>query len=198
MSTMHIVIDLETLGTGPRAPIVALGAAAIMDTVDPDALAPVLPIPFYSRVRPISLADYEVDLATIQWWLQQSETARAELFEDASEATVSDVLRKFNQWMVDLPKADRIYVYGNAASFDLTILSHAYQVEGLPKPWTYKQERCFRTIRSMVKDFFPLSYAEELNSLGLEAHHAGDDAMREALELEHLLRILNLWNREGA
>mgnify|MGYP006408929027 CR=1 FL=1 len=70
---MHIMIDLETMGTRPDAPIISIGAVAF------DANGPL--DSFYAGVNLGSSVNSgaKIDASTVLWWMQQSDEARAAL-----------------------------------------------------------------------------------------------------------------------
>ena len=76
----HIMLDLETMGKGPRAAIVAIGCVRIEQGAITDT--------YYRRVNLESSlqAGLKVDASTVNWWLNQDAAARAEV--DGSQAAV--------------------------------------------------------------------------------------------------------------
>lgn len=178
---IDVMIDLETLGTQPGCVILSIGAAL----VDPEVIEHNtdfdLSSCFYSAISTASC--YDVGLganqATIDWWNKQNEAAREEAF--SGSARLSDVLSDFSTYISRLRAFGSVRVWGNAASFDLKILEAAYSVAGMPVPWSYKEEMCYRTL----KNLFPQIKATAQS--GLVTHHALNDAMYQAL---HAFAIL--------
>lgn len=164
---MHIMVDLETMGTRANAPIIALGAVkfdalSILDT-------------FYAVV---SLTDVVstgavIDPSTVMWWMKQSEEARSAFDRPGKDLSV--VLADFTKW-VD-PSIDG--VWGNGASFDNTILAESYARIGAKAPWPFWKDRCYRTVKGM----FP---GIPLDTRAGTHHNALDDARTQAM---HLIRI---------
>lgn len=70
-----VMLDLETMGQGPDAAIVAIGAVSF------DLEAGKLGSEFYTVVDLTSSVEAggKMDPSTVLWWLQQSEQARSEL-----------------------------------------------------------------------------------------------------------------------
>lgn len=131
---MNVMIDLETFGTGPNAAIVALGA------VTEDGRT------FYTSIYPEG--DFDAD--TVLWWLQQSEDARRPISTPSS--MLESVLRDFAEWLPSKAK-----VWGNGSDFDNVILDSAYKRKGLPLPWKYYDNRCYRTLKKMFPHIKPPS-----------------------------------------
>jgi len=164
---MHIMVDLETMGTRPDAPIISIGAVKF-DTRGIES-------EFYRNVDLQTSIDggAVLDARTVQWWMQQSDEARAALTGEAESLSV--VLYQFREWM----KPHNIDgVWGNGASFDNVILTEAYRRLNMEPPWPFYIDRCYRT----VKNLYP---AVKIDRKGTH-HNALDDAKSQA---EHLLRI---------
>lgn len=168
-----VMCDLETMGNGSKAAIIAIGAVKF------DPKLKQIGDKFYSRVDLQSClnAGLEVSADTIMWWLQQSEAARAEF--KGSMPTLDVALKGFTAWMDRFP-ADigEHRVWGNGATFDNVILSNAYKAVGLPRPWTYKNDRCYRTLRCLYPDV-PLPQMPP----SFVAHRADHDAEYQAYHL---------------
>jgi hypothetical protein len=71
MTLQHVMIDLETGGTDPGAPILAIGAVEF----DPETGA--LGNQFYRAVDPVSALKHgRMSGDTFRWWLRQDDAAR--------------------------------------------------------------------------------------------------------------------------
>lgn len=166
---MHIMIDLETMGTRPNAPIVSIGAVAF------DAGG--VHRAFYANVDLGSAVNSGAEIApsTVEWWLGQSDEARAALLAKDDEYSLVGALTEFSKWA----HLDRISgVWGNGASFDNVILSESYNRAAVPCPWPFWQDRCYRTVKNMYPGV-------EMVRSGTH-HNALDDARTQA---EHLIAI---------
>lgn len=175
----HVMLDLETLGTGPDAAIVAIGAVAF----DPRSYT--LGDTFYRVIDLESALRWSgtVDGSTLKWWLSQPDAARRELARD--DATdFPDTLEGFSTWCSTLCPRDDLRVWGNGAGFDNTILRQSYlRVFGVldepSLPWIHWNDRCYRT----VKAFYP-HIPKPAPAI---KHHALEDARAQA---QHLLAML--------
>ncbi|MCW7764465.1 3'-5' exonuclease [Photorhabdus luminescens] len=134
----NLMIDLETMGTGPDAAIVAIGAVFFNPSTGEICSQ------FYSPVDLASSLSYggTVDGNTVKWWLRQSVEARAEIFrcELPDLFSVLHDLSDFTQTDID------IKVWGNGATFDNIILRSAYERCGSPVFWHFWNDRDVRTI----------------------------------------------------
>lgn len=175
---MHIMIDLETMGTRPDAPIIAIGAVAFDVDSDWEWRTFYINVDLQSAVT----TGAKIDPSTVMWWLQQSKEARAAF--DTKGVDLLAALTKLTEWFGEVSGgADAVQmmvdgVWGNGASFDNTILSESYKRVGMTPPWPFWKDRCYRTVKSMFPDV-------EMDRSGTH-HNALDDARSQAL---HLIEI---------
>ncbi len=172
----HIMIDIETMGQGSDAAIVAIGAVAF----DSCGLGEDL----YLRISLEEAAKYgNIDASTVLWWLSQEDYARKEITEkgafDPKEA--SHVLTHFIRGNSD--KDGNVCIWGNGADFDNVILANWYKALGKPVPWMFWENRCYRTIKSLYRDI-------EMKREGTH-HNALHDAISQA---KHLIDIATAKN----
>lgn len=169
------MLDLETFGNESDAVIVAIGAVKF------DPIARTITDRFYSRVDPQSCLDVglSVNGGTILWWLQQSEAARNEL--KGNLPPLEAALKGYSAWMQKMPgEIGHEHVWGNGATFDNVILTNAYTAMKMKRPWSYRGDRCYRTIKALYPDV-PLP-----KDTGLIGHRADHDAEFQAI---HLMQI---------
>lgn len=134
------MIDIETLGTSPRAPIISIGARMF------DRQTWELGDSFYMKAAP-DLSRYSADFSTIQWWLGQSEAARAEFANSGLSlhfALTGLTYAIAKKWK---PQA----VWAMPPTFDVVILENAFRTEGVAVPWAYDASRCVRTVCDLAK-----------------------------------------------
>jgi DNA polymerase III epsilon subunit-like protein len=169
-----VMVDLETMGTRPNAPIIAIGAV----TFDRQSLT--IGQPFYRVVNlqsSVSLGAV-IDADTVQWWMQQSDDARRAVTRAGDPVEV--VLADFAQWlavnMIDI-KSRRVWACGT--DFDCVILSEHYHNAGIELPWMFWSQRDYRTVRALNPSI------EQGERKG--HHNALDDAV---FQTEHLFKIM--------
>lgn len=163
---MHIMIDLETMGTRPNAPIIAIGAVVFNGAgIGGD---------FYMNVDLKSDVDSGavIDPSTVLWWMQQSDEARASLLQGG--VPIEHALVEFSAFLPETISG----VWGNGATFDNVLIREAYGRANMRAPWPFWLDKCYRT----VKGAFP---SVELKRSGTH-HNALDDARSQA---EHLIAI---------
>jgi len=168
------MLDLETMGNRSSSAIIAIGAVKF------DPKTKQITDRFYARVDLQSCLDagLTVDGSTIMWWLQQSEEARSQF--KGVLPPLKTALGGFTTWMQKQTRPDEMghTVWGNGATFDNVILTNAYNALGLARPWSYKGDRCYRTIRNLYPDVPCKDY-------GI-SHRADHDAEAQAI---HLMEI---------
>lgn len=175
---LDIMIDLETMGTGPNAAIIAIGA------VEFDIEKNKLGERFYRVVDLTSSARQGgvMDASTVLWWMKQDESARSQFEQEGTP--IGGALCGFVGWLYDNGRtAETLRMWGNGAGFDNVILSTAYErhSEGCASaPWAFYNNRCYRTMKAM----FPQVALPERKGV---KHNALDDAVFQA---EHLLLIM--------
>lgn len=166
---MHIMIDLETMGTRPNAPVLSIGAVAFDGNRVHGEFYEVLDLSFSVRDGAV------IDPETVIWWMTQSDEARLAVTRRGIEPRVA--LTRFTEWM---DQKDFDGVWGNGASFDNVILSETYRRLGMTPPWKFWQDRCYRTVRT-------LHPSVPLERSGTH-HNALDDARSQAVHLIEMHR----------
>lgn len=171
----HVMIDIETLDTVGTAVIVSIGAA-MFDVATTSK--PMIGDTFYSAVSIASQHDRTRSEDTIAWWGKQPAEAQA-VFEEALSPTapdLSDVLVSFSEWVRKNQDGSRSpSVWGNGATFDNVIVRHAYAQLGIPCPWHFSGDRCYRTLNSLA--LIPHWFVAERTG---PKHHALEDALYQA------------------
>ncbi len=163
----HIMLDIETLGLRPGAPVLSIAAvafcphtggaqAALYDCIDPELAK--------------AAADF-VDPEVEAWWAEQDQEAAAEAF--SGTRSPEEAVLELANFVSRFPNAK---VWGNGATFDVSILEHWIRsVEGEAAiAWQFWNIRDVRT----VKDLIPgLANRESFDRETMIPHHALHDAM---------------------
>lgn len=177
---MNIMLDLETLSSHPESCLVSLGAATFSDDGGNQDIAFVPRRTFYVAIDPQSSQDKGglITARTVQWWAKQSERARDAL-NDPNALLIEQAMAGFFNFCERFVEPK---VWGNGASFDNVVLRQAYERLGMEAPWTFRNERCYRTLKNLRPDiaFEPFG----------TAHHALDDAIAQARHAERILAAL--------
>lgn len=176
---IQVMCDLETLGILPGCKLLSIGAVVF----GPKGLG----AEFYEEVKINGQGDLVADKSTIDWWDQQSPSARDRLYGGQDvKPTLRMALEKFNTWLEQLATRDQngnleLCLWGNGADFDNSILQVAFSRTTLEKPaWSFVNNRCYRTLKNLASSV-------KLVRQGVY-HNALDDAKSQA---EHAVRLMD-------
>ncbi|EGI6745031.1 exonuclease [Escherichia coli] len=165
----HLMIDLETMGKNPDAPIISIGAI-FFDPQTGDMG------PEFSKTIDLETAGGVIDRDTIKWWLKQSREAQSAIMTD--EIPLDDALLQLREFIDENSGEFFVQVWGNGANFDNVILRRSYERQGIPCPWRYCNDRDVRTIVELGKAIdFDTRTAIPFEG---ERHNALDDARYQA------------------
>lgn len=170
----NLMIDLETMGKKPNAPIISIGGVFF----DPKKgeLGPEFcrAISLESAMEQGAVPDGD----TILWWLRQSPEARAAICV-ANAMSISKALLKFNEFITcNADNLKYLKVWGNGATFDNVILRSAFERASLPCRWHFSNDHDVRTIVTLGRavGFDP---KRDMPFEG-DMHNALDDARHQA------------------
>ncbi len=165
----HLMIDLETMGKNPDAPINSIGGK-FFDPVTGEMG------PEFSKTIDLETAGGVIDRDTIKWWLKQSREAQSAILTD--EIPLDDALLQLREFIAENSGEFFVQVWGNGANFDNVILRRSYERQGIPCPWRYHNNRDVRTIVELGKAMdFDARAAIPFEG---ERHNALDDARYQA------------------
>ncbi|HIB6985513.1 TPA: 3'-5' exoribonuclease domain-containing protein [Escherichia coli] len=165
----HLMIDLETMGKNPDAPIASIGAVFFDPQTGEQG-------PEFSKIIDMGTCGGTVDISTIEWWLQRSGEARAAILAD--RIPLDDALLQLREFIDENSGEFFVQVWGNGANFDNVILRRSYERQEIPCPWRYTNDRDVRTIVALglVMDFD----ARSVITFEGERHNALHDARYQA------------------
>ena len=175
------MLDLETYGNTNNAAIISIGACHFKHGEETAREST-----FECFVDSQSCVDVGMvmDVSTVNWWMgadckddeqrDKMDLARRVLASKLKAAIpLRQALHRFSAWLgEDKP------VWGNGATFDNVILRNAYRLAGIPCPWEFWNDRCYRTLKNMVPHV-------KMQRVGVH-HSAMWDAISQA---EHLQQI---------
>lgn len=189
---LDTMIDIETLGTEKDALILSVGAVLF----DPFAPAGTFLADWH---EPIALEDQSgrrASVETVMWWLGQSDAGRAmtQLRKDRVPVSLSELANeltlfaqgKLNAYFLRTLNLETGRFWANAPTFDLTILRDAFTTRGIKCPFSYREERCFRTL---YQEFGNLVLDDEVEVDGTK-HDALYDAKRQAAKVQQIYAAL--------
>lgn len=172
---LHVMHDLETIGTKPGCVVLSIGATIMFSPADKAE--------FYCAISADSCKEVGMieEYDTLKWWEKQSEGVRNAAFSGVCH--IQEALEYYADWLHEHAGPRAICVWGNGASFDSPVLAAAYRICGMPTPWDFRNEYCYRTMKNLYPQ---LPYIPPL-----EKHHALEDARAQAAHLERIMAFLN-------
>jgi exodeoxyribonuclease VIII len=143
-----LMIDIETMGTDPDAPVTSIGCAAY-NLYDPTAEIKT----FYVDLNwdeQVDSGKRKVSAGTIKFWLSQKPEAQKPLLKKVDEQ-VAESLLKFSKFVEDTFGKEVFYVWGNGPHFDMTILESLHKDYKMRVPWKYNKVNDLRTLMRIGK-----------------------------------------------
>lgn len=192
---MHVMIDIETLGTTQDSVILQIGAVGFaMGGMDAGFYADVI-------VQEQIDMDRKVDPFTLAWWLDRtSSEARLSVFERRQIDT--QALRTALRGLNDYVKAYLINdtdnntehdkIWANSPAFDLAIIRNAMEMCEIKPVWQYWHEADVRTLKVIdgIMQGVEIKKIPIMREGGI-AHNALDDAKNQALYAVDILQKIN-------
>jgi hypothetical protein len=165
-----ISFDLETLGASANSKILSIGAAYF------DRYTGEIGETFYLALDTDDDPKGEVSDATLKWWSEQDASARS-VFAAEQKWRAKDAVFQLRDFV------DReACVWGNGASFDITILGSYIARHGDRDPWQFRNIRDMRTVMDLAGN-------PALPFVGTR-HNALDDAIHQAKVIAECVRRL--------
>lgn len=182
----HIMLDLETLDTASSAVVISIGAVSF------DPYSNALGYRFYVEMTE-DIADQQkkgrtISGDTVRWWVQQDTSAKrvfSESVDGVDRVSTLKALSLFDRFVANSGGKD-VCVWGNGADFDNVILTSLYASYGIPTPWSFGRNRCYRTMKNLGIGPRRPQVREGVH------HHALDDAITQAVHLQEIFACLKL------
>ncbi len=137
----HLMMDLETMGKKPGAPIVSVGAVFF------DPASGLTGAEYYQVINLESSMSFGArpDASTILWWLKQSPEARSAIVVDDTVGLV-EALEQLLDFIAENAAngSKNVQLWGNGSSFDCSLLEAAFELADTPFPiphWNYRDVR---------------------------------------------------------
>ncbi|WET42470.1 exonuclease [Citrobacter enshiensis] len=144
----HLMLDMETMGNSPDAPIVSIGAVFFDPSTGNTGAE------FYRVVSLESSMSFGMkpDASTIQWWLKQSSEARSAILVDEAMGLL-EILELLADFIAENAAngSQTVQLWGNGCSFDNVILRRAYALTDTPFAVPFRNDRDVRTMVELGK-----------------------------------------------
>lgn len=191
----HLMIDIETMGTDRKAPVLAIGAVPFQLHREHCAIAP---SGHHWEIRLTLEANEQIgrraNPATVEWWLRQSDAARAALLAEPRCDSATDFAVEFLRRIENDPVLDlgELHLWAKPPQFDIVILQD-FLDDALPAfsewPAPQRLERDSRPLIDLAKamgwnDCFPAPVVE---------HGALSDAVEQAEQVVRIWRRATGW-----
>lgn len=169
----HLMVDMETMGNSPDAPIVSIGAVFFDPSTGNTGAE------FYRVVSLESSMSFGMkpDASTIQWWLKQSSEARSAILVDEAMG-----LRETLELLADFIAENAtngshtVQLWGNGCSFDNVILRRAYALTETPFAVPFWNDMDVRTMVELGKSVginprFDIPFEGDMHNALSDARH---------------------------
>ena len=202
VTNIHVMVDIETMGTSPTSPILTIGAVLF----DPHEQNDVQTLEDRGFLRRVDISDAlknsgGVEPDTLKWWLQQEDAAIKALVEGET-VTLQQAMLDFRNYCVDRNvELERKFfpgwseypvgciLWAKSPDFDCKILENACKAVNERMPLVFWQYRCVRTLQDLCWPDGP--EARPKFKFGT-AHDARADAVNQALMVQAGYKELGL------
>lgn len=208
----NVMIDIETLSTHTNASILSIAA------VEFNKFTGEIGKSFYVNISPSEWTNNgrHIDGNTIQWWLKQDKEARESLLNENNTSDLKTALYnlskfidscdnvlitdgrgniakqfKYYEEVYDVPEDDKnnkVIVWGNGSTMDITILQSAYEYFNMPTPWKYWAVNDVRTIVNLNP-----SIKKNMEFKGVK-HHPLADCEHQIKYLTETIKSLKIYD----
>lgn len=182
-----VMIDLETMGSGPDAAIVEIGAVFF------DPRTGELGDKFSVGVDLASSVETggRVDAGTVMWWMRPDQADARDAMLARRNNIIHVALTWFSDFLKLAGKGGVPRVWGNGASFDCVILRGSYERAGVKVPWDWWNDRDVRTVVDMGRRLLGFDPKKDLPFDGVK-HSALDDAIHQARYVSEIIKRLGV------
>lgn len=167
---LDLMIDLETLGIDQGAPIIAIGAVFFNPKTGELGAEYSATIDFES-----ACGRRTPSASTIQWWLMQSDDARAKVLN--GDETMKHALEGLISFIDSNVKRSKVKPWGNGSTFDISILEDCFKDYYIDTPWQYRNIRDVRTVVDVADS---IGITRDMIEFEGTPHDALDDAKHQA------------------
>jgi exodeoxyribonuclease VIII len=140
----HIMLDIETLGTGSNSLVLGIGAVEFsLSGATFRQFSINLPV-----LEQILNPNVQVDVDTISWWKLQSNEAKLSLLKKKPAKTVKEGLEAFSKFLTSFEEPPSLW--GNGCTFDNAIIRNLYKAFGISFPLPFYADKDVRTIVDLI------------------------------------------------
>lgn len=158
MEYVDVMLDLETMGVGNSPALVQIAAIAFNSKTGEELSK------FDEKIDLASSMDagLTITASTVKFWMchpSVTQVTRDIVMSETSDyhkqgQSLQGVLLKFSKWITSLPEETSLpkgNIWGNGSASDNVWVRSAYDATTLPAPFTFREDMCLRTLRTLTK-----------------------------------------------
>jgi len=144
--TVHLMVDIETLGTRPGAIILSVAFVRFSDEAN---------MTINLSIPDQEMLGMEKDESTLAWWAKQDPIAMQRA--TSNPLPLAQALPYIATWLNWARGTDDFQIWCHGATFDCPLLDELFRRANMPCPWQFWQVRDTRTLYDLAlinpKDF---------------------------------------------
>jgi hypothetical protein len=192
---LNVMVDIETMGHGPSAPVLAVGLVPFQIHPNQCELAP---RDQWREVR-CSLAANVVggkviNADTVEWWLRQDKAAQELLLAEPRHATLFGFWSAVREEILAVnSRSGDLSVWAKPPQYDLITVRESMLAEGVDVPWQHRNEQDLRTVVAIARAAMQSGQAgwqEVFEVKPVVEHSAMADAAEQAEQVVRFYRRL--------
>ncbi len=189
---IDVMMDIETLGTDPGAPILQIAAKTFKrNTAHEDWMALHVDIKVDMQSC-LDLGLTKITADTLQFWFNQDrDTAQSVLF-GGDRVLIRHAIIELNAWAQQLD--GQVCWWAKGPDFDNVLVEAAAGLAGMVVPWKYNSKRCVRTLQD-ISDC-PDSRLKQLSWFREPDHDALADCEQQIDIVRHCLKQIDVVNED--
>lgn len=193
---MHVMVDIEKLGNQYDGEIIQISAVSFEFGKVSEPIEILENNDRFLNLYPESGNGY-VDPETLHWWMGEENRAAFQVIESAPKLPIEQCLERLASFCRSY-LGKRAMIWAKPPGYDLRALAYAYEVRGMPVPWSFRQEACLRTL-GFLADTLPSEKfsVPDLSAKGLVLHNALHDCVAQAILAQSAQRALAINIREA-
>lgn len=137
----HLMLDFETVGQRSDTAVLSLGTVLFEGGKILDEK-----LWIFNLSRQLDGFRRSVSADTLLWWMNQGDKAKSVFEKTKNGMLLSDFAKNFREMFEQYPD---LRVWGNGATFDVSIVENILTTFAIPHPWKFWNVRCYRTLKAM-------------------------------------------------
>lgn len=144
-----LMMDIESLDTGPRSIVSQIGMVAAMAT-DPETI--IGEELLYLPIQPQIDLKRTLSAGTLVWWMRQSDAARKEFEQNTGDdfEELPALLRRMNRKFTEFVAGREYEVWARGPQFDVTNIESIMNDCAVKPAWRYDRVRDLRTVMAQA------------------------------------------------